>query len=150
MSPKKNTSNVVAATNEANSSTPEKEAETTPIVTKPRVIRKPLLKHLRFDLSQADIVGKAESAAKGTRAVAEVEAEFARVKDDYKGRIQKLEQQIHQDLRCVEDRSEYREVLCDEVHDFEQALVRYDYDGKTYEQREMSPRERQMSIEVMQ
>ena len=142
----KNPSEEPASSTEADSN-PRKENQTTPSVAKKQNIRKPVVRTLRFDLSTDEIEAKCAGVSKKSRARAELEAEFARVRTDYKGRIEQMNNEIIADLRAVEDRAEHREVECDEVHDFEARMVCWDFEGVTYEQREMTPSERQMTFE---
>jgi hypothetical protein len=142
----KNAPESVAAETETGSN-PDEETQTSDSIAKKKNIRKPVLRTLRFPLSADEIEAKCAGASKKSRAVGELETEFARVKSDYKGRIEKLENEIRSDLRAVEDRAEHREVMCDEIHDFDAMMVRWVFNGDTYEQREMTPRERQMVIE---
>lgn len=144
--PQENAPDTTAIAPEAGSN-PDEEAQTDPSVQKKKNIRKPALRFLRFPLTPDEIEAKCAGVAKKSRAVDELESELARVRADYKGRIEKLQNEIRHDLRCVEEREESREVLADEVHDFEAAMVRYEYNGATYEQREMTPREKQMTID---
>lgn len=142
----KNTPEAAATATEADSE-PREENQTNTSITKKQNIRKPIVRTLRFDLSADEIEAKCAGISKKSRARAELEAEFARVRTDYKGRIERMENEIVADLRAVEDRAEYREVECDEVHDFESRMVGFEFEGEIYEQREMTPSERQMTFE---
>lgn len=115
---------------------------------KPKRTSKPVVRIFTFSLSDEEIVKKAESAGKRKRAHLELAAEFDRVKADYKGRLEKLEREIADDLRCVEQRAESREVMADEVHDFELAQVFWFFEGQIKERREMYPHERQLHLEI--
>ncbi len=126
---------------------PDEEAQTASTMEKKTKTRKPVLRTLRFPLSLVEIEQKCSGIAKKSRAVEELEAEISRIKSDYKGRVEKLQMEIKRDLTAVEEREEPREVMADEVHDYESCMVRYEYLGATYEQREMTPRERQLEID---
>lgn len=143
---KKDAPEATAIAPEAGSST-DQDVQTTDSIAKKKNIRKPVLRTLRFPLSAPEIELKCSGIAKKSRAVDELESELACIKADYKGRIEKLQMEIKRDLTAVEEREEPREVMADEVHDFEAAMVRYEYLGETYEQREMTPRERQLEID---
>jgi hypothetical protein len=144
---KKNASAAAATATEAiRESTPQK-VETGSNLAKKKQIRKPGLRWLKFPLDHYDVIAKCEGASKKTRALAELEAELARTRDSYKGRIEKLKAEISADLKCVEEKSEDREVMADEVHDFETCKVRIEYKGSIYSERDMTPRERQLVIE---
>lgn len=127
---------------------PEKEAKPASKIAKPKTIRKPVVTTLKFDLTDTELVGKADFAGKRSRALNELQAEFDRVKADYKGRIEKLNGEIAAALRCADERAEWREVLADEVSDYERAEVRTEYNGKVHMTRPMSPREKQLQLEV--
>jgi hypothetical protein len=144
----KNTPAAAATATEANGQNPLKESKTKATVAKSKQVRKPLLRYLAFPLSDDEVISKAESAPKKTRAREELDAEFSRVKKDYSGRIAKLDGEIRNDLLCVEEREERREVLAEEVHDFIRGEVRYEYEGRIYERREMTQREKQLTIET--
>lgn len=147
MKAKKNASNDAATSNEADS-VPVEETKTTSKIAKPKTIRKPVVTTLKFELTDTELVGKADFAGKRSRALTELEAEFDRVKADFKGRIETLRGQIAAALRCADEHAEWREVMADEVHDYEKAEVRTEFDGKVHHVRTMMARERQLELEV--
>lgn len=142
----KNAPEAAATATEADLS-PREEEQTKSNMAKKKKIRKPVLRTLRFPLSALEIEAKCSGIAKKARAVEELEAEISRIKSDYKGRVEKLQMEIKRDLTAVEEREEPREVMADEVHDYEACVVLYEFNGQTYEQREMTPRERQLEID---
>ncbi len=101
---------------------------------------------LTFDLTEAEIVEKAESAGSLSTELTELKAEFKAARSDFTGKINAVACDLDKLLKCIDGGTEDREVECTKVHDAKEDTVQYWYDGKMLKERPASDSDRQKAM----
>lgn len=132
------------STGEQNEKLMEAEAPTEPNLP----VSRKAMRELAFKLSEADFAAKAKQVAEAQQKLGKLASEFQGVKDNYKARIQLLENEIGHILAVISSGVEQREVECDERVDYDRGIVEYVFNGEVRAERPMTPMDRQQSMSV--
>ncbi len=103
-------------------------------------------KSLTFKLTTQEIADKGRKAAELERETGEQESQFENVKAEWKGKINKLENEKRDLLRTIRKGEEERQVQCIMRKEYSRMVVQYLWKGIVMEERAMTLDERQLSI----
>jgi hypothetical protein len=119
---------------------------------KNRVFTKKYDQHLRVELTDSEIREAADEMARRLADKQEAEKGFDDVKAQFKGRITSAETDVDRCARLIRDKSEFRQVLCEETRDYKTSrivIVRTDT-GDIVTDRRMRDDELQMELELIE
>jgi hypothetical protein len=122
------------------------EAQQEPVEKKRVKEKRKAIREIEFELSQGELVRRAQEAADLRLAAVSIEEEFGRIKSTYKGRIEEKKNQLSQLLDVVRAGSERRVVEVIDLFDYEHAVVEAYYEDKVVERRVMTAEERQLGL----
>lgn len=101
-----------------------------------------------FELTKEELLAYGERAAKLEKMIADLEIEKAVTAKTFKERIGGLRAECASLSRLIRDKREYREVDVEEVFNYSEKRVDYQYKGKVIETREMTENERQLELDI--
>lgn len=109
-------------------------------------IIKKISKSFKFQLTHEDYVEKAKRVAAARAELDAANNEFAKAKQANKEAVETLGGEITSELRIIRNGEEWRDVECEEVHDYARAIVYWTFKGQIMAQRGMEIEERQLSL----
>ncbi len=89
-----------------------------------------------------------EAFAKLNGLYGEIDRQFTGVKQEYKGRLEKIELEINQIAKWIRDGEQRKVVEVTERKDFDKRTVSYLHDGKVVETRDMTHDESQTELPI--
>lgn len=99
-----------------------------------------------FTLTREDIADRGISAADIADSIHIRQRAFDHLKSKFKGEIDGEKNELGQLLQVIKEGREYLNVECEEIRDFEAAVVQYVYHGEILEERKMTDEERQLRL----
>lgn len=132
--------NQVAGENEQEQPQAEEEKQPTRLRT--------ISKDLAIKLTEAEFAEKGKAAAEKRQEINKLEIEFEFIKKGFQSKIKLAEAELSETLRIISAGYETREVECEEKADFDRGVVEIHYKGDLYEERPMTPFDRQATLPV--
>jgi hypothetical protein len=96
---------------------------------------------ITFALSDDEILKLAKATAELDIEHRTVDAHFAMVKKDFKGKLDGLASQMNHNFRLIKDQAEDRDVDCIKRKNFTRKVVQFIYNGKVCKERAMADHE---------
>jgi hypothetical protein len=110
------------------------------------VQEKVIEKYLNFKLTEEDFADKGKEAGKISGELNKLEAEFDRIKKEWKEKIEEQEAALSLIHSTIRRGDEDRKVICVEQKDFAKYVVNYVFNGEIMHSRPMEMSERQMEL----